>query len=94
MFSVEDGCNEVEEGDSDLEFLLGRPRFGLSASATPSLKYATFRSDQFLNSVLSDLSLFRPTLIMTVVRDGLESILKGPLYLEDKPLMSCCLAYT
>ena len=59
--------------------VVGRPRFGLSPSSAPSRRYAGLQSDQDLNSSLSELSIFRPTLISTVDLDGLAVTLNGPV---------------
>ena len=70
---------------------VGRPRFGLSASSASERRYAGLQSAHALNSSLSELSIFRPTLISTVDLDGLAVTLKGPVQCGWRPLALCCL---
>ena len=70
---------DVLEDNDDGGACGGRPSLGLSASLASSRKYAGLQSAQALNSNLSELSTFLPTLTSTVLLEGLELILNGPV---------------
>ena len=62
-------------------FFEGRPLFGLTASGAPSRLNAGFTSPQARRSILSEPSLFSPTLMTKVLLVGLERISNGPFQL-------------
>ena len=88
---VGDSTGGCGSGEVDCFCFGGLPSFGLDSSMVFSGSFTALRSCQCLSSVLIDPSAQLPTFILTVDRDNLLTMEKGPVNGGSSPFWSCCL---